>query len=129
MFKRLKAAVIWAKLINCYNRQDYNGAAEFACQYRAIANNNNAAFRALDATLDIFNHKSDVAREKFQGLAYYLSEISGDDSAYIKLYAEYYICLIEKNVDCEEIRQAALSISANSQIKKWLRLPNTEVPI
>lgn len=127
MFNKLRAAVIWAKLLNCYNRQDYVKASIYANKYRSISFNN-AAFRALDATLDVLNHKSGDAREKFHELASYLKNVPGGDSKYMRLYAEYYLCLIEKNADCEGIRQAAMSTSATKQIRKWLRLPNVQVP-
>lgn len=78
-------------------------------------------------TLDILNGDSCKAEKKFDELSQYLKNIMGDDSRYILLYSEYYLCLIRKSISCDRVRQEALSGPVSNHIKRWLPLPDDEV--
>ena len=128
MLRRLKASFLWAGMIRSYKIGDYVKAKARADEYRKLTFPN-AAFRALDATIDILNHHSDIARTKFSELVEYLENIPGDDSLYIKLYSRYYLCLIDKRSDCELLRLEAQQVNASLHLRGWLPLPRESVPI
>jgi hypothetical protein len=121
MFNRLRAAWIWMRIVQRYQAKDYKTASLLADKYRDIAFND-AVFRALDATLDILNHKYTNARRKFSQLIGYLNNIDKIDGKYIMLYSEYYLCVIDDNGDCEDILLKALNIPASSRVKSCLPL-------
>lgn len=128
MFNRIRASLLWAEMLKRRANGDYVAAAKSADKYRNLAFNN-AAFRALDATIDILNHKMEDSLKKFRELSLYLQNIEGIDAAYINMYCKYYICLIENEKSCDRIRIDAMSISASKYIKKWLPFPQQEIDI
>jgi hypothetical protein len=125
MIRRIRAAILWAKIFHSYKKADYESAKRYADSYRQIAND--AVFRALDAAIDILNHDSATAETKLQDLSNYLADIPGEDSRYIGSYAEYYLALIRKDRNADRHRIEALSISTSAHVKKWLSLPPSEV--
>ena len=127
MFRKIRASLLWVDIIQNYRRGDYAAAAAAADKYRTLYFND-AAFRALDATIDVLNRDSDSARVKFTALSKYLEDIDRKNSRYIKLYSDYYLCLINRQDGCEAIRLEAFSTAASTFMRRWLSLPPEEVP-
>lgn len=126
MITRIRSFLLWSKIFKLYQAEKYKAASEAADIFR-IRYRNHAIFRALDATLDILNHKSPIAQEKFNKLSEYLSGRPERDAKYIKIYCDYYLCLISKSPNCEDLRKKGLNTSVSSSVRRWLPLPHEPV--
>jgi hypothetical protein len=121
MFRRAKAALLWGRMISRIRQGKYEEASVAADRYRLLGLND-ALFLALDATIDVLNLRSSVAREKFIK-AEDITEGASENERYITLYCRYYICVIDKQEDCDILRQQALSLKVSSRIRAVLPLP------
>jgi hypothetical protein len=121
MLNRIKAAILWSRMISLVRQEKYAEASAAADKYRRIWLSD-AAFTALDATIDVLNLKSESAREKFVKAADIAKGINDNDK-YVALYCKYYICVIDKHEDCDILRQQALSLHPSGHVKAALPLP------
>ena len=128
MFRRLKSAFLWAAIIRHYERGNFEKARDLADEYRRLGNND-PAFSAVHATIDIMNHDSESARAKFESLSSSLATDDNENSKYVRLYSDYYLCLIDKRTDCDALRVAARQTRASRLLKSWLPLPKEPVPL
>ena len=126
MFKRIRASFLWAKMLKQYKDGDYDGASESALKYREL-NFDNIVFDVFDATLNILNHEPDCALIKFTDISSRIKNYDKRGKMYITLYCEYYVCLIQNHLFCDDIRLKANQSTAPKHIKKWLPLPNEPI--
>jgi hypothetical protein len=105
---------------------EYKKAYFISRKYKKVAQDDKI-FEALEATIDILNHRSDVAHKKFRSVIAVTRKDAGEDSQYLRLYSEYFVCLVEKGQHCDILRRRAHAVNASKQIKRWLPLPLDEV--
>jgi hypothetical protein len=125
MFNRIKAAFLWGRMISLIRQEKYAEASAAADEFRRIEFSD-AAFTALDATIDVLNFRSELAREKFVKAADMATD-TNENERYVSLYCKYYIFVIDNQEDCETLRQQALSLHPSGRVKAALPLPLNNV--
>lgn len=125
MIRRLRAAIIWSRILARVRRGDYRQAQELSWKYASLGQRD-AVFLAVAATIDVLNFDSLAAREKFLE-ASAASVGKSQQDCYLRLYCQYYICIINKEENCENLRAEALSYDIPPLLRRWLPLPQNQV--
>src|SRR5436305_2053388 len=110
MFRRTRASLAWVKMLRQFRRGDFVGAAQAAVRYRDTGLTN-PTFEALDATVDILNFRSQEAKTKFEYVLRWLKDSSRSEDKYICAYSLYFLSLIDKKDDADELRLTGLSLA------------------
>ncbi len=110
---------LWREIVRRYRLNQRYLAKELMRLYLFLGGGEPAA-GALDATLDILLRDSDSALKKFRTISDRLAGAVGDDLQYIREYSNFYICIMEKRVNCEAVRQKAIRLNPDPQLRRTL---------
>lgn len=129
LLKKFRAAVIWSKMRRHYMLGDFSAAAQLACDYRKTGVES-AVFTAFDGTLDVLNHNSESALEKYRRALTLVNKIERGDKRYVYEYCMYSIKLIENNLnEAERHRILAKSLNASKYVTESLPLSDTPLTV
>lgn len=117
--------MLWTAIRKKYLEGDYESAASLADEYRQNCIID-PVFVALDATLDVLTHKSDLAFDKFSAL---VREVTTHprkrNNEYIEQYCYYYLALI-RGEDASDYFERAQRAPATKHVRRSLPLVRPE---
>lgn len=126
MIKRLQAAAYFSLALKYYRNDNIEESRKYIEKHLLFTKTTSATALAFRATLMLLDRDMSSANATFLN-AIELCTRNDSNSDYVRSYCQYYLCLIDKDSDCDRLRRTALAVPASRRLKEWLVLPS--VPI
>jgi len=127
MLKRIISSIYLALAFRSYRRDNMASSRYYVDKHFGYSNRKNATARAFSGTLYLLDKDMEKARNEFKTAAQNVKDNDGADARYVSLYCDYYLCLINEEVDCDRMRRLALEVPASRNMKRWLQLADKPV--
>jgi hypothetical protein len=126
MIKKLQAAAYFSLALKYYRNDNIEKSRRYIEKHILLSKTRRATALAFRATLMLLDRDMHSSKDNFL-TAIELCTRNDSNSDYVRSYCQYYLCLIDKDSDCDRLRRTALAVPASRRLKEWLVLPS--VPI